>query len=153
MNIILRKATDNDSETIIDFIKKLSEFEKMTDSCNIKTEDLIQLMNEPNGVNAVIAECNGKAVGMMLYYFFRIATFSGKRVLYIEDIFIDENMRRNGIGNMFFDKAKEIAAKENCSRLEWKCLEWNKNAIAFYEKIGGKISDGWLTYTIEIENF
>lgn len=105
------------------------------------------------GVNAVIAECNGKAVGMMLYYFFRIATFSGKRILYIEDIFIDENMRRNGIGNMFFDKAKEIAAKENCSRLEWKCLEWNKNAIAFYEKIGGKISDGWLTYTIERENF
>lgn len=49
MNIILRKATDNDSETIIDFIKKLSKFEKMTDSCNIKTEDLIQLMNEPNG--------------------------------------------------------------------------------------------------------
>lgn len=151
MNVFIRNAKDSDAAYIVSCLKKLAEFEKLEDVCNITPEALLKIMHEENGLSVSIAEADGKPAGVMTYYFYKIATFSGKRVMYIEDIFIEENFRRNGIGSIFFDKAKKLCAENNCSRLEWKCLDWNSNARRFYEKIGGKLSsDEWLTYTIEM---
>lgn len=154
MDIRLRKGTDTDAELIIGYIKKLAAYENLDDDCNITIDSLKKLMKEENGLNAVIAYADGVPAGMMLYYFYKIATFSGKRVMYIEDIYIDEQFRRYGIGSILFGNARHTAAENNCSRLEWKCLDWNTSAQAFYQKIGGKLSsDEWLTYTIDKNNF
>ena len=151
MNVSFREGTDADGELIIGYLKKLAEYEKLSESCNITPEVLRKLMQEENGLHVLIAEQNGEAVGIMTYYLYKIATFSGKHVLYIEDVFIDEKYRGKGIGGRFFAEAKSIAEETDCDRLEWKCLDWNEPAKGFYEKIGGKISsEGWLTYTIEI---
>lgn len=151
MNISLRKATGSDSAIIAVYLKKLAEYEKLSEYCNITESQIRDLMNEENGLNAFIAEKDGAAVGIMTYYFYKIATFSGKRVLYIEDVFIDPEYRRCGVGKMFFDNIRDIGIKQHCSRLEWKCLDWNKPAQGFYEKIGGKCNkDEWLTYTINL---
>lgn len=151
MNITFRKGTDADGELIIAYLKKLAEYEKLSESCNISAEALRRLMQEENGLHVLIAEQNGRTVGIMTYYFYKIATFSGKRVLYIEDIFIDEEFRGNGIGSRFFTEAKGIAEETDCDRIEWKCLDWNEPAKAFYNRMEGKISsEGWLTYTIDL---
>ncbi len=152
MSVTLRKGTDADAELIIGYLKKLAEYEKLGDMCNITAEVLIKLMSEENGLHAVIAEQDGVPAGMMTWYVYKIATFSGRRVFYIEDVFIDESKRGEGIGSALFDEAKQLAAELGCARLEWKCLDWNKSAQSFYEKIGGNLSDdGWLTYTINLK--
>lgn len=152
MSVILRKGTDADAELIIGYLKKLAEYEKLGDMCNITAEVLIKLMSEENGLHAVIAEQDGVPAGMMTWYVYKIATFSGRRVFYIEDVFIDESKRGDGIGSALFADAKRLAAELGCARLEWKCLDWNKSAQSFYEKIGGNLSDdGWLTYTINLK--
>ncbi|MDE6763489.1 MAG: GNAT family N-acetyltransferase, partial [Oscillospiraceae bacterium] len=149
MSITLRKGTDADAELIIIYLKRLAEYEKMGDVCNITPTALIKLMNEENGLHTVIAEQDGSPVGMMTWYIYKIATFSGRRVFYIEDVFIDDCKRGGGIGTALFTEAKRIAEELGCARLEWKCLDWNVPAQNFYGKIGGNISDdGWLTYTI-----
>ncbi|MCD7730943.1 MAG: GNAT family N-acetyltransferase [Oscillospiraceae bacterium] len=151
MRVILRKGTDADAGLIVSYLKKLAEYEKLGDLCNITEETLIKLLEEPNGLSAVIAEYDAAPVGFMTYYFYKIATFSGKRVMYIEDIFVDDAYRKCGIGGTMFDFATKIALENNCARLEWKCLDWNISAQKFYNKIGGNCSkDQWLTYTIEI---
>ena len=151
MEIEIRKAQDEDAALVIAYLKKLAEYEKLSDVCNITKDALLSLLNEPNGLNAVIAEADGVPAGFMTYYFYKIATFSGKRVMYIEDVFIDEEYRRCGIGKALFDFAKETALEKQCARLEWKWLDWNKSAQSFYEKIGGSCSnDEWLTYTIDM---
>ncbi|MGN0675998.1 MAG: GNAT family N-acetyltransferase [Oscillospiraceae bacterium] len=151
MNIVIRNAEDSDAAYIVSCMKKLAEFEKLGDACNITPEALLKIMHEENGLSVKIAEADGDPAGIMAYYFYKIATFSGKRIMYIEDVFIEENFRRNGIGSIFFDEAKKICVEKNCSRLEWKCLDWNSNARRFYKKIGGTASsDGWITYTIEM---
>ncbi|MGN1305670.1 MAG: GNAT family N-acetyltransferase [Oscillospiraceae bacterium] len=151
MDISLRKATGSDSAIIAAYLKKLAEFEKLSEYCNITGSQICDLMNEENGLNALIVENNNVPIGIMTYYFYKIATFSGKRVLYIEDVFIDPEYRRCGAGKMLFDTIKEIGNEQHCSRLEWKCLDWNTPAQAFYEKIGGKCDkDEWLTYTINL---
>ncbi|MCI9409819.1 MAG: GNAT family N-acetyltransferase [Oscillospiraceae bacterium] len=152
MSVTLRKGTDADAELIIGYLKKLAEYEKLGDMCNITAEVLIKLMSEENGLHAVIAEQDGVPAGMMTWYVYKIATFSGRRVFYIEDVFIDESKRGEGIGSALFADAKRLAAELGCARLEWKCLDWNKSAQSFYEKIGGNLSDdGWLTYTINLK--
>lgn len=152
MNVTLRKGTDSDAALIVLCLKKLAEFEKLGDVCNITEKALIKLMNEENGLHAVIAERDGVPIGMMTWYVYKIATFSGRRVFYIEDVFIEEDCRGGGIGTKLFAEAKRLAKELNCARLEWKCLDWNKSAQSFYAKIGGNISDdGWLTYTINLK--
>lgn len=151
MPISLRKATESDSATIAAYLKKLAEFEKLSEYYNVTESVIRDLMSEENGLNALIAENDDIPVGIMAYYFYKIATFSGKRILYIEDVFIDPEYRRCGAGKMMFEKIKEIGAEQGCSRLEWKCLKWNDTAQRFYEKIGGKCdTDEWLTYTINL---
>lgn len=151
MDISLRKATGSDSAVIAAYLKKLAEFEKLSEYCNVTGSKIHDLMNEENGLNALIAENSGVSIGIMVYYFYKIATFSGKRILYVEDVFIDPEYRRCGVGKLMFDKIKTIGKEQNCSRLEWKCLNWNTSAQRFYENIGGKCdTDEWLTYTINL---
>lgn len=152
MDIILRNGTDADAALIVLCLKKLAEFEKLGDVCNITEKALIKLMNEENGLRAVIAERDGSPVGMMTWYTYKIATFSGRRVFYIEDVFIEEDCRGCGIGTALFAEAKRLAEELGCASLQWKCLDWNTSARKFYEKIGGDISDGgWLTYTLNLK--
>ncbi len=153
MDITLRNGTDVDAELIISYLKKLAEYEKLGGICNITPTELIKLMNEENGLRVIIAEQGGAPVGMMTWYTYKIATFSGRRVFYIEDVFIEEGRRGGGIGTALFAEARRLAEENNCARLEWKCLDWNTSAQKFYGKIGGKLSvDEWLTYTVDLNN-
>lgn len=153
MDITLRNGTDVDAELIISYLKKLAEYEKLGDICNITPPELIKLMNEENGLHAVIAEQGGAPVGMMTWYTYKIATFSGRRVFYIEDVFIEDSKRGGGIGTALFAEARRLAEENGCARLEWKCLDWNTSAQKFYGKIGGKLSvDEWLTYTVDLND-
>ncbi len=153
MSSSVRKATVDDVETIYKFIYTLAEYTNMSDKCTITVETLRELMFEEKALRAVIAEEDGIPVGMATYYYFRIATFSGKKVLYIEDLYIDEAVRGKGYGTQIFDFLRTVAKDKNCSHMEWKCLNWNSPTISFYEKMGGKLSDGWLVYTLGEEYF
>lgn len=151
MNITLRNGTDADAALIVNYLKKLAEYEKMGDICNITPENLIKLMNEENGLRTVIAECDGVPSGMMTWYTYKIATFSGRRVFYIEDVFIEDSCRGLGIGTALFAEAKRLANELGCARLEWKCFDWNVPAQKFYEKLGAELSGAeWLTYTLNL---
>lgn len=151
MNITLRNGTEADAELIISYLKKLAEYEKMGDVCNITADALIKLMNEENGLHAVIAESGGVPVGMMTWYTYKIATFSGRRIFYIEDVFIEDDKRGSGIGTALFDEARRLAKENGCTRLEWKCLDWNEPARRFYEKTGAELyGKEWLTYTLNL---
>ncbi len=151
MNLSIRKATDSDSALIAAYLKKLAEFENLSEYCNVTETQICGMMREENGLNALIAEADGTPMGVMVYYFYKIATFSGKRVLYVEDVFIDPEYRRYGAGKMMFDRIKAVGKEHGCARIEWKCLDWNTSAQEFYKKIGGNCeSDEWLTYTINL---
>ncbi len=148
--VTVRTAQIADAGILCELIRRLAEYEKMLDKCTATPESVSRMMSEENGLRGVIAEKDGKPVGMAVYSLYRLATFSGKRVLYIEDIFVDEEERAQGVGSMLFQKLREEAAGLDCIKLEWKCLSWNDSAKAFYAKHGGECDEGWLTYTIDL---
>ena len=143
----LREAKIEDSELIIDFIHKLAIYEKLQYEMKV-TKELIEkwIFKEKKSEVLFIIE-NDKEVGFVLY-FYNFSTFVGKPGIYIEDIFILEEYRGNGYGKEVFKYLAKKSVKEGYGRIEWTCLDWNKTAINFYEKMGAVPMDEWTNYRL-----
>lgn len=146
MDITIRKAEVSDAPVICDFIHKLTEYQGFSEDCTLTVEETERLMKKANGLHAVIAEDNGVPIGFTSYIFIPLAVLSGRKIIYIEDAFIIEEMRRKGIGKAIFEFIEEIGRAKNCLRLEWKDLSGNEESIKFYENINADISKKWITY-------
>lgn len=148
--ISLKKATPKDVDTILYFIRAIAKYEKLLDRVKATKEGLYESIFIKKACEVLLAYSGQKAVGFALY-FFNFSTFEGKRGLYLEDIFVEEEYRGEGIGKMFFKELAKIALKEDCARMEWVCLDWNKSSIDFYLSLGAKAMSGWSVYRVEKE--
>lgn len=152
MEIRIVNAEKSDLKDCHHCLNSLAEYENMSDSFTLTEEKLGEILFEEKILNALIAKNESETVGLLTYYF-SVSTFSGKKILYIEDIFTFEKFRGQGIGKQFFDKAREMAKENDCCWIEWKCLDWNKNSIEFYKKQGGRPVEEWITFSISEHNF
>jgi len=91
---------------------------------------------------AILAEENGTAVGFALF-FTTYSTFLTKPGLWLEDLFVLEAHRHRGIGRALLTEVRRIAESRGAGRLEWSVLDWNSNAIAFYERFGAAVMRDW----------
>jgi GNAT superfamily N-acetyltransferase len=97
-----------------------------------------------------VAETEDNEIVGMAIYFFAYYTWVGKS-LYLEDIYVKEKYRRFRIGTALLRKVFEVAREENCKRVRWQVLDWNKSAIEFYNKSGAEINNNWLNCTFDQE--
>ena len=152
MKIKIRKAKKSDSKEIIRLINELAKFEKLAPPTLSAKKRLI---NDAFGRNplffVLLAEAEGSIVGYA-FYFFTYSSFKARKTLYLEDIFVTESMRRFGVGKLFFKEMLKIAKAEKCARMEWCVLDWNVNAINFYDKLGAKPLKEWIYYRKLIGN-
>ena len=153
MGVIIRPAEERDVPDIVRLTKELAEYENLSEFCTITEEMFSKLIFEEHSLSVLIAEKDGITVGIASYYFYKISTFSGKKVLYLEDLYIVPEERGKGTGRRFFDELKRIAKERNCGKIEWKCLKWNQPSIAFYDKLGGTQDNEWITYNISNDEF
>ncbi len=100
------------------------------------------LFGESPFVEAIVAEWEGKVVGFALF-FSNYSTFLTQPGLYIEDIFVLPNYRRQGIGKALLNYVINLANERDAGRIEWSVLDWNEPAIAFYEKMGATVLKEW----------
>ncbi|MDF5581127.1 GNAT family N-acetyltransferase, partial [Vibrio parahaemolyticus] len=130
---------------ILKFIKELADYEKMLDQV-VATEEIIEdsIFNR-NKAEVIFAVYNGEEVGFALY-FYNFSTFLGKPGIYLEDLYVREEMRGKGIGKTLLAYLATIAIEEGCGRFEWWCLDWNKPSIDFYLKLGAIPMDEWTVY-------
>ena len=149
MKILIRRSKKNDAETIFNFIKKLAEFEKSPNEVT-STPDLIKkkIFQHNSKIFSIIAFANKEPVGFAVYYF-NYSTWTGKKGLYIEDLYINPEMRSNGVGSKMIKHLSKIALNNDCARIEFNVLDWNLEAIKFYEKFNSKPMKGWTIYRIE----
>lgn len=147
-NLIIRSAEPKDVSTLFALIKELAEYEKLSDSV-IATEELLlnSLFGNGKSAKALIAELDGEAAGMAIY-FYNFSTFLGKPGIYLEDLFVRPNFRGKSIGKQILLQLIKIAEEKNCGRVEWAVLDWNSNAIDFYKKLGAKPMNDWTVFRI-----
>ncbi len=151
MKINIRPMQAQDSENVMNLVRELAEYEKALHAVILTPE---QMQKDGFGANplfgAYVAETeNGNMVAMALYYY-RYSTWKG-RVLYLEDLYIQPDFRRFGIGKMLFDKLILHAQQHDCQRITWQVLDWNEPAVKFYEKIGATIDKEWWNGYLEVK--
>ncbi len=142
-DLILRLAEPADSNVLFDLIKGLAEYEKLSHAVTGNALDLQEhLFGSPKYLEAILAEYAGQAVGFALF-FHNYSTFLTKPGIYLEDLFVLPEYRRQGIGKALLSKLAQIALERNCGRLEWSVLDWNESAQAFYRSMGAAILNDW----------
>jgi len=139
-NLIIRSAILQDMPAILELVKELAEYEKAPYEVTASVEDY--KTNFENGVfEALVAEYQGKVIGMTLY-FLHWSTWKGK-MLFLEDFVIKKAFRRQGVGQMLFDAFLAEARKKNCVLTKWQVLDWNEPALNFYSRNNAIIEKDW----------
>lgn len=143
----IRFATAEDTPTILRFILKMAEYEKLSQEVDTDEEALRRALFSEHQAEVILGEIDGKAVGFALF-FHNFSTFRGQRGLYLEDIFVDKEFRGRGYGKKLLLHLTKIAAERKCRRMEWVVLNWNAPSIAFYESLGAVAMDQWTVYRL-----
>ena len=140
----IRYAKEEDTPLILDFIRRLADYEKMSDQV-AATEDLIrEWVFEKKKAEVLLGEEDGKPVAFALF-FHNFSTFLGRAGIYLEDLFILPECRGKGYGKVIMKELAKIAATRGCGRLEWACLNWNESSLAFYRSLGAEPLTEWTT--------
>ena len=147
MELTFRYAQESDTSLILEFIKALADYEKMSDEV-VATEELLkEWLFGQKKAEVIFALADGKEVGFALF-FHNFSTFLGRAGIYLEDLFVKPQYRGKGIGKAIFKKLGAIARERGCGRLEWWCLDWNQPSIDFYRSMGAEAMDEWTVYRI-----
>jgi len=150
-NITIREATKKDSNIILGFIKELAKYEKAENEV-IATESSIanSLFNSGSSTKAIICEKNGIPIGFAVY-FFNYSTWLGRHGLYLEDLYVSATERGSGAGKSLLKYLAQLAVSKGCGRFEWSVIDWNQPAIKFYDSLGAKPQNEWITYRLSGE--
>ena len=149
MRATLRQAVASDVGDILRLVRALADYEKLLHEVVSTEADFQARLFGPCPVaHAILAEADGAAVGMALYYY-TFSTFTGRCDLFLEDLFVMPTYRGHGIGLALFRHLAGIAKAEDCRRIEWRVLDWNQPAIHFYERIGAQPMTDWSVRRLE----
>lgn len=146
--LTIRFATIADVPLILQFINELAEYEQLLHEV-VATEELLQetLFGEQAHAEVIIGYLGNKAVSFALF-FHNFSTFLGRAGIYLEDLYVRPEARGQGVGKTMLAYLAKLAKDRQCGRLEWWVLDWNKNAIEFYECLGAKAMDEWTVYRV-----
>jgi GNAT superfamily N-acetyltransferase len=150
--VVIEKVKAETFDDFLGLIDKLAEYEKLPPPDDEAKRRLRRdCLSEKPKYEAFIGKIGDKPVSYIIY-FFTYSSFLALPTLFLEDIFVLKDYRRQGIGQKMFDYLKETAKREGCGRIEFTVLKWNKSAQEFYEKNGAKRLE-WFLYRLVNEDF
>jgi GNAT superfamily N-acetyltransferase len=152
--IQIRKASEPDVPRILNFIRKLAEYERMSHEVVATEENLRDALFGPRPVaEALLAyasdELRAEPLGFALY-FETYSTFRGRRGIFLEDLFVEPSHRGRGVGTALLAATARIAL-ERGGWLQWLVLDWNEPAVSFYRRLGASKIEEWNSYRLQGE--
>jgi GNAT superfamily N-acetyltransferase len=141
--LTIRPARVKDIDAIFELILGLAKYEQLSDKVT-GSPDLLRshLFGEKPYAEAIVAELENRVIGYALF-FHTYSTFLTQPGLYLEDVFVASEYRRQGVGKALMTSVAKMAFDRGCGRLEWSVLEWNQNAIEFYQSLGATVLPEW----------
>jgi GNAT superfamily N-acetyltransferase len=136
-----------DIPQLLAFIRTMAAFERLNVSA---TEASLHdaLFGEPPAAQASLISVGGKAAGYLIYYF-TFTSMRGSRALWLEDLYLEPDFRGQGIGRALMAHLAGLAVERKCARFEWIVLDWNTNAVKFYERLGAEVLPDWRICRVE----
>ncbi len=145
--IRLRSAEEKDCGLILDFIRALADYEKMSAEVTATEAGLREWLFRKHAAEVLFACAGEREVGFALF-FPSFSTFLGRGGLYLEDLFVLPEWRGKGYGKALLRRLAQLALERGCGRLEWACLDWNGPSIGFYRSLGAKPLEEWTTFRL-----
>lgn len=136
LNFHIRQATESDFKDIYALIMALAKFVKMPEKVTISPE---QMVLDKDIFQALVVVHENKIIGFASYYF-AYFSWTGKSI-YLDDLYVLEEFRGQGIGSSLMQKVFEIGRKHQCKKVRWQVSNWNVKAIQFYKKLGAEINE------------
>ena len=147
MGLTFRFAEERDTPLILDFIRRLADYEHLLDQVVADEATLADQLFEKKNAEVLFALEDGKEVGFALF-FHNFSTFLGRAGLYLEDLFVLPEHRGKGYGKAILQRLAAIAVERGCGRMEWWCLDWNQPSIGFYKSLGAEPMSDWTVYRL-----
>lgn len=147
MKIKISIVSSKECETAFTLTRELIEYHNALDIFTMTQERFSELI-KTGALISYMAYADSEAAGIM-NIFYKYTTFSGRKILYIEDLYVRDKFRGCGIGKGLFETAKRSAAENDCEHIELKCIDWNTSSVGFYESLGMKPDNQWITYTLD----
>ena len=136
MDIQIRKSTPDEVPAIVRLMRDFAEYEKLGAYCEITEDRLFDVMfGDDAFVEGLVAFHKDEPVAYAMFYPY-FASFRGQCGYYLEDIFVAEDFRRNGLGEAMVKIVAKLARQRGFERIDFQVLEWNAPAVKFYEKLG-----------------
>jgi GNAT superfamily N-acetyltransferase len=148
VKIQITEATERDAAVILDLIRQLADYERLSDRVTA-TEDQLRrtLFGARPAAEVLLAAVDGETVGFAVF-FSNYSTFLAKPGLYLEDLFVKPHARGQGIGTALLARLAQLAVERDCGRVDWAVLNWNEPSIRFYESIGAVPLNDWTTFRL-----
>ena len=141
--LMIRAAQPADAAQIVELIGELADYEKLREQAVATEADIARsLFGDAPRVFCEIAEVDGIVAGFALW-FYNYSTFLGRHGIYLEDLFVRPAHRGHGIGKVLLSGLAQRCCDENLGRLQWSVLDWNEDAIRFYESLGATLDREW----------
>ncbi len=139
----LRAAEPRDVPAIVGLIRELAAFEHLSHLVQTTPEKLHpHLFGQRPVAEAVVAERGGSVIAFALF-FTNFSTFLAQPGLYLEDLYVQPAQRAGGVGQALLSHLGRLAVERGCGRFEWSVLDWNADAIRFYERMGATVMPEW----------
>jgi len=142
-----RFAERGDCALILRFIRDLAEFEHLAGEVVATEESLEEWLFDKQTAEALFAVIDGQEVAFALF-FTNFSTFLGRAGMYLEDLFVLPEFRKQGVGTSVLRELSRIAVERGYGRLELSCLDWNTQSIGLYRSLGAEPMSDWTTYRL-----
>ena len=133
-------AQRKDSLLILEYIKKLADYEKRLDEVVATESDIEKWVFDEKQAEVIFALLDGEVIGFAPY-FLSFSTYIGNVNMHLEDLFIEVEHRGKGYGKALLKELTKIVIDREYGRMEWTCLSWNKPSIEFYQSLGAEKKD------------
>jgi GNAT superfamily N-acetyltransferase len=144
----IRRATPTDVAVILQMIRDLAEYERMSEHAVASEADMREaLFGLHPAAEVLIAYAGDQPAGFALF-FHNFSTFLGRPGVHLEDLFVRPEARGHGHGLALLRELGRIARDRGCGRIEWNVLDWNEPSIAFYRSLGAQAMEEWLLYRL-----
>jgi GNAT superfamily N-acetyltransferase len=144
----IRPAEEGDVEILFGLILELAEYEELTDAVHGDAAVLRHSLFEQRAAEALIVEAGEEAVGYAIF-FTTFSTFECRSGIWLEDVYVRPQHRRDGIGRAVLEHLAALALQRGHVRLEWCALDWNEPALRFYDELGATRLDRWKMFRLE----
>jgi GNAT superfamily N-acetyltransferase len=144
----IRPAKEADAPLVLEFIRKLAEYGDIASEATVNEAEVRSALFGPRPVaEAILAYAGNEPAGFAVYSF-TFSSFLGKPGIYVEDLFVENQFRGKGIGKSLLVTLARLGRERGCGRLEWSVLNWNEQAMEFYQDLGAVPMDEWTTFRL-----